>query len=78
MISSPNDADVVSDDMVDVEATMEEEVSVTPLISSALQEDNAKQNKISSVKPNIARLFIITSLKFLKSPFNYFQITVKP
>jgi hypothetical protein len=72
VISSPNDIDVVSDDMVDVEATMEDEVSVTVLAPLILHELNTKQSKISSVKPNFARLFIVSSLKFLKSPFNYF------
>jgi hypothetical protein len=58
VVSSPTDMDVVSDDMVDVEATTDEEVLVTVLIWSVLQELNTKQNKTSNVKPRLIHFFI--------------------
>jgi hypothetical protein len=53
--------DVASDNVVDVEATTEDEVSVTPLISSELQELNTTQNKINSIKPGLIHFFICRS-----------------
>jgi hypothetical protein len=58
VIPFPSDLDVASDNVVDVEVTTEDEVSVTPLISSALQELNTTQNKINSIKPGLIHFFI--------------------